>query len=247
MSSRDQRQAEPHPGVRAAVAGVEGLWDRLIEVASRVGPDDRSRSTPCPDTDVGGLIRHLAGVHAAAGGNQDAPDAPVDGLRRARAAQIAVWGGGDQPLPVAVDQKVHRRMLQASCLDLWVHTYDFATAIGEPVDLDQDSHALGEAWRYLSEYLPRLLARRSGPAEDSSVRIVVRGAVNHDAVLAVRDGRGLWSPDRCGVEHRVSGEPGALVGLLTGRGDPEDWRRRGALEWSGSAGEAFVRGARLFG
>jgi len=247
MSDHDRREPESRPDARAVAAAVEDLWDRLIELASRVGPDDRSLSTPCPGTDVGGLISHVAGVHAATRGDHGAPDALVDSLRRARAAQVAAWGGGGQGRPGAVNQTLHRRLLQASCLDLWVHTYDLATAIGEPVDLGEDSPALGEAWRYLSEHLPRLLARRSGLGGDSTVRIVVRGAVDHDAVAAVRDGRGLWSPDRCGVEHMVSGEPGALVLLLSGRGDPEHWRQQGALEWSGATGEAFVRGARLFG
>lgn len=189
----------------------------------------------------------MAGVHAGAGGNHGAPDALVDGLRKARAAQIAIWGSGDQPRPGAVDQTLHRRVLLAACLDLWVHTYDLSTAIREPVDLGEDSPALGEAWWYLSQHLPRLLAHRSFPTEDRTVRIVVRGAVDQAAVVTVRGGRGLWSPDRRGIEHTVSGEPGALVLLLSGRGDPEHWRQRGVLEWSGSMGEAFVHGARLFG
>lgn len=227
---------EQFPGDRSATDAILDLWDQLIGLAERIGAEALSRPTPCAGTDVGALVAHIAGVHGPISG----ADGLVAGLRRARAAQIAGWrADGTNPV-------LRRRQLGASCLDLWVHAWDLATAVGEPVDLDEDSAALAEAWNYLSAYLPRLAARWSGAAEDAALRIVLNGPVDHAAGAAVQGGRAVWSPDRDRGQHTVTGKMGALVLLVSGRGDPEHWRERNALAWSGSSGEAFVHRARLF-
>ncbi len=212
--------SDPPTEADGAAAAVLELWDRLIRLATHIRPDDWSRPTPCPDADVGGLITHVAGVHGALG-------APVDALRSARAAQeaqIAAWSN-------AVSPTSQRRLLRASCLDLWVHAYDLATALGEPVDLDDEgSPALTEACSYLLDHVPHLLARRSDPAEISAVRIALRGIMDDDS-----------------AQSNVTAKPGAFVLLLSGRGDPDHWRDLGALAWSGAGGEAFVHKARLLG
>lgn len=133
----------------------------------------------------------------------------------------------------------------AHCLDLWVHTYDLAAAVGQPVDLHDDSPALQAACGYVLEHLPRLVALRCGLAEDTAIRVVLRGAVTHDAAVAVRGGRELWELQRGSADHEITGTASALVLLLSGRGDPDHWRQRGALDWSGAGGDAFVHNARL--
>lgn len=141
------------------------------------------------------------------------------------------------------------RVLRASCLDLWVHNYDLAAALGEPVDLDDCSPVVAEASTYLLRFAPYLFAgsnRGVSGGERASLRIALHGAVDHDRTVAIRDGRGAWAPDD-GGGNTISGKPTALLLLLSGRGDPEHWRDAGALDWSGPHAEAFVRHARLLG
>jgi uncharacterized protein (TIGR03083 family) len=211
---------------------VLGLWDRLIELAARVGPDDLVRSTPCPGADVRELLGHLAGVHGGAHLVSGSPGALADALRAARAAQaaeLAARAGSDR----------YRRLTGACCLDLWVHGYDLATAVGQPVDLEEDSVAVAEASRFVLGYLPGLLARASSPGLGGPVRVELRG------------GRGLWrpGPDAGGDAggEVVTADPGVLLLLLSGRVTPERLRDQGGLEWSGPAAEAFVRTVRLPG
>lgn len=217
-------------------AAVVELWDRLVRLGSLVRDEDWQRPTPCPGTDVRALAQHVVGVHRVAGAGADGL---VAGLEAARAAQVA-------QISASAPSSAQERRLRVHCLDLWVHAYDLATALGEPVDLDEDSVALAEACRCALGYTPQLVARGSGAGEDSTVRIALRGTLDHDAAVVVRGDRGLWRPDDASSGHSVSAAPGAFVLLLSGRGDAEHWRDRGALTWSGTGGEAFVRKTRLF-
>lgn len=237
--------AQSHAEVRAAATGVLSLWDRLIELATHVEPADLPRTTPCPDTDVDELLRHVAGAHQGAPGLGAGPTAPVARLRAAREAQarqIEALVAADQSPSGAPGSTNQRRVLRAHCLDLWVHSYDLSTALGRQVDLDDDSPGLTEACRYLLEHTPRLFAVRC--ADGQAVRVTLRGSVQHDATLASDGAPERWVPDD--VAHTVTSKPGAFVLLLSGRGDPEHWHDLGALTWSGASGEAFVRKARLF-
>ncbi|CAN5756636.1 hypothetical protein BH23ACT8_BH23ACT8_25130 [soil metagenome] len=250
IDERDAPDAAATNAVTDTAAAVLDLWDRLVRLTARVGPQEWSRPTPCPDANVHGLITHVAGVNLTTASSQDTPTALVAGVRAARAAEaarIAALRGAEALRPRAGDPAFQRRVLRAACLDLWVHHYDLATALGTPVDPEEDSAALSEACAYLLEFTPQLVARGCDTAEDGDVRIALQGAVDHDATVTVRDGRGLWSPPHDGAGHTVSGTPGAFVLLLSGRGDPQHWRDVGALAWSGARGEAFVRKARLFG
>lgn len=235
------------PFMDDAAKAVEDLWDRVVALAERIGPAEWSRPTPCPDLDVKGVVAHVAttpgpGVRAGA-----TPERLVAELRAARAreaARVAALTGADTT--GRGDGASTERVLGAACLDLWVHAHDLSVALGEPVDLDEDSPAVAEACRYLLRFTPQLFAARSGADDGAALQIALRGPVDHDAALEVRDARGRWRNGAAGAAHAVSATPAAFILLLSGRGEPEQWRGLGALEWSGDGGEAFVHSARLF-
>lgn len=225
-------------------------WDRMVALAERIEPCDWSRPTPCPDLDVHALVAHVA-TATADPGRAGTPERLLDGLRATRASQLsrsAAWAGPnpDKPGPGPASETRRQRMLGASCLDMWVHAYDLATALDEPLDLDADSPALQESCRYLLGLSPQLFALRTGADEGAGLRVTLRGRLTQRTALEVRDGRGVESSDRDAAGQAVTATPAAFVLLLSGRGDPQHWRDLGALEWSGSHGEAFVNRARLF-
>lgn len=219
-----------------------GLWDRIVALAERIGSDEWERPTPCPATDIGTLVAHVAGTSAVAT-RRGAAGGAIDALRAARDAQVTQLLAVDEPAEAEAARA--QRVIAAGCLDLWVHAYDLATALGEPVDLDEDSPAVRAAARYVLDFAPHLLARRVRAEDGATLRIGVRGAAPSDRTAAVRESRGQWMPEARGAGASVIGKPTALMLLVSGRGDPEQWRAAGALDWSGAGGEAFVRGARL--
>jgi uncharacterized protein (TIGR03083 family) len=232
--------------VGAAGEAVVEAWDRLIVLAERIGPDDWQRPTPCPDADVAGLVSHVAGPSAWLRPPPAGADSLVAGLRTARAAQVSHIAAPSGATGQQIQLTRGERALRASCADLWVHGYDLTTGLGEDVDLDDSSATLAQACAYLLAITPQLVASRVGGDATAGLRVALHGAIEHDGVLTVRDGRGRWSADgTAGARHQVSGTPAAFLLLLSGRGDPHDLRDRGALEWSGTHGEAFVRQARL--
>jgi hypothetical protein len=214
---------------------VLSLWDRVIDLAERAGATDWARPTPDPEMTVRDVVSHVASGTAT--GRTGTPEQLVQGLRLARAAHAerlaadaaAAHGPGH----------VHHAV-GASCLDLYVHAHDLSTALGVPVDLDEDSPAVREAAHYLLHLAPRLLALRAGARAGDTLRVGLPG----DETQLTVGREELWRPD--GAEGSVTATPAALVLLLAGRGDPGHWRARGALDWSGPSGEAFVQKARLY-
>jgi hypothetical protein len=203
------------------------LWDRVIDLAEQARPADWSRPTPDPDMSVRDVVVHVAAGAPLLGRS---PAELLDGLRLAREAYVARTVATPQG-----DPGRDERALGASCLDLYVHAHDVASALGVPVDLDEDSPAVRAAAEYLLRLAPRLFELRAGARHGDAVRL----GLGDEETTA-----GLWHPG--GAEGVVTATPAAFVLLLAGRGDPGQWRARGALDWSGAAGEAFVQRARLY-
>jgi uncharacterized protein (TIGR03083 family) len=217
-----------------AAAALMDAWDRVLLNAHQIEAADWSRPTPCPAFDVRGLVTHVA-TPMRVGPRLATPAGLLEQLRAARqreAGRTTASPGQD-------------RLLGAGCLDLWVHNYDLARALDAPLDLTEDVPAAREGCRYLLRLAPHLFATRGGAPEDSRLRVAVQGA--HESVLAVHAGRGQWRADAGGASDSVTGTPTAFILLLSGRGRPEFLRDVGQLQWSGAAGEAFVRHARLPG
>jgi hypothetical protein len=254
-----------------AARAVLTLWDRVIALAEQAQPLDWTRPTPDPDMTVRDVVSHVAAGTAIPAGPRVPPAELVEGLRLARAeyeARLAAVARHHRRHEEQHDEPhdaTHlRRQLGATCLDLYVHAHDLSTALGVPVDLDDDSPAVTEACQYLLGLTPHLFAGRAGAHEGQTLRVGLPGMAERGPVLAAADGatvtvaggRGLWRPDATAEGQPdgtdtdgagvVTAKPAAFVLLLAGRGDPAQWRDRGALEWSGDSGEAFVRKARLF-
>jgi hypothetical protein len=226
-----------------AVQAVLGLWDRVILLAEQAEAADWGRPTPDPEMTIRDVVTHVAGPAARLAGPDAPPAELLDALRRAR------------------DAAAHRldhhpgspRATGAACLDLYVHAHDVAAGLGVPVDLDDDSPAVAEACRYLLGLAPALSAR----AGAAGLRVGLPGTgtgglwlpaeaeaeAEARAITAEAETREITAEAETGA---ITATPAAFVLLLAGRGDPRRWRDRGALDWSGAAGEAFVTKARLY-
>jgi hypothetical protein len=230
-----------------SVQAVLPLWDRVIALAEQAGPRDWTRPTPEPGMLVRDVVSHVAsGVPVPA----RTPEHLLEGLRRAREAYLAHLAAAEQHLHGhphhGHHQQRHDHALGAACLDLYVHAHDLASALHVPVDLDDDSPAVREACHYLLHLAPKLFTVRAGAQEGDTLRLGVPGAEAADGRWATVEGLATATRlDRPATDGSVTAKPAALVLLLAGRGDPGHWRARGALEWSGESGEAFVRRARL--
>jgi hypothetical protein len=233
----DTRSALTTP-MRDAARSVRQLWDDVIELSEQLRGDDWLRPTPDRDLDVCALVVHLAGATPTT-----STAVLLEQLRAARDAQAVRLAGlsvaADEAWRAGVETTRDQRLLRASCLDMFVHAHDLATALGHEPGLDNTPAAI-EACRYLMPLVEHLLTTRvtgtmDGPADAAagrSVRLEVPGV-----------GRAPTGSPGADV---VATTPAALVLLLSGRADPDEWRRRGAVTWSGPMGEAFVRRARLF-
>ncbi|HEY0485298.1 MAG TPA: maleylpyruvate isomerase N-terminal domain-containing protein [Mycobacteriales bacterium] len=222
-----------------SVRAVLPLWDRVIALAEQVSPADWSRPTPDPGLDVRGVVSHVAVAPPTR-----SPAQLLEELHRAREAYLAHLAAAERHLHGHAHghhrHHGHDRALGAACLDLYVHSHDLASALGVPVDLEEDSAAVREAYRYVLDLAPKLFTVRAGARAGDTLRLGVPGGHEEVAALPSRHGDG-----RPATDGTVTATPAALVLLLAGRGDPGLWRARGALEWSGESGEAFVARARL--
>jgi hypothetical protein len=223
-----------------AVRAVLPLWDRVIALAEGADPADWSRPTPDPGLDVRGVVSHVA-VAPPTG----TPAQLLERLRQAREAYLAHLAQAERHLHGhghGHHHHDHDVALGAACLDLYVHAHDLAGALGVPVDLGEDSPAVREAYRYVMGLAPKLFTVRAGAQAGDTLRL---GAGGEQAEVEALPRRGAPGELRPAIDGTVTATPAALVLLLAGRGDPGLWRARGALEWSGESGEAFVTKARL--
>lgn len=87
------------------------------------------------------------------------------------------------------------------------------------------------------------------------MRVALSAPLDVDTVVEVHEGRGRLNPSADPGECQVVGDPAAFTLLVSGRGEPQEWRERSAsdgdgagplLDWAGVRGEEFVERARLF-
>jgi uncharacterized protein (TIGR03086 family) len=133
----------------------------LHHVTETIGSDDLHRRTPCPDWDVEALAEHLIDTVsrlATAAGVQNTPsdggtiDQRIQQLiqpivaewRRRGLADDVVFSGRTLPARLA---------LGILCLELVVHSWDFAVALRRPIRVSDvhAAHVLGLAQQTLTE------------------------------------------------------------------------------------------------
>jgi uncharacterized protein (TIGR03083 family) len=159
----------------------------------------------------------------------------------ARLEQVTDW---DAPHAGPTGETTEAGFLAVRCFDAWVHLQDLRIALGRDAQTADSLPALGLACRFVWERLPVTHAKRVAPPDDSALRVLVREPHPAAGVLRRDDGRVTWADGD--AADWVEADPGALLLLVAGRGDAEHWQARGALDWSGPLGAAFVARARFF-
>lgn len=124
---------------------LQAAYDRMLTLVDQVGPEDLSRPTPCADWDVRALLAHVVagqdGLVAMVRGEQ--PDferdalgeEPAAALRRSLQEAQAAWaepGAIEKPS----QQMAGMHVVDFAMADAVVHCWDLASALGQPVGLD---------------------------------------------------------------------------------------------------------------
>jgi uncharacterized protein (TIGR03083 family) len=161
----------------------------------------------------------------------------------ARLGRVEDWDSGVEG---PAGRTTEAGLLATRCFDLWVHLQDLHVALGQTIDIGDDSEVARAAHGFVAERVPYLMAKRVTDGADASLRLVVAAPAPLDATVVVRDGRGSYDTPSEHADSTVRVAPEALTLLVSGRDGPEQWRDRGLLDWVGPVGDAFVRRARLF-
>jgi uncharacterized protein (TIGR03086 family) len=118
-------------------------------VIASVEPNQHADKTPCEEWTVGDLLEHMIGVVAGMGavmqGQARVPfvlDAdPAAQFRDASAAALAGWrtpGALDRVIDGPGGAMPGRALAAINLLDTATHTWDLATATGQPAELPED-------------------------------------------------------------------------------------------------------------
>lgn len=123
---------------------IDATLGVLQAVLDDVTADDLSRQTPCREFDVAALTGHLLNSITVIGGAAGAdipardPDAPIreQVLAAARPA-VAAWRerGLDGTVPFGKGEAPATMMARILSLEFLVHAWDYAEALGKPVDV----------------------------------------------------------------------------------------------------------------
>jgi uncharacterized protein (TIGR03086 family) len=155
------------------IESLDSTFQHAHGVIAGVRSDQLGNSTPCPDWTVRDLLDHMIGVvtglGAAAAGSERQPFAlaadPAAQFDVSSAAALAAWrspgvldrvvDGGAGPMPGRV-------LAGINLLDTATHTWDLATATGQPAELPDDvaAAALEASQQIIS---PEVRVGRFGP------------------------------------------------------------------------------------
>jgi uncharacterized protein (TIGR03086 family) len=128
------------------VTMFERAATNAASILGQVGPDQRSRPTPCRDWDVQALVDHMAagsGYLLAAAGQDASPSGSDEVSYRAAAARCVEALSRDGVLerscrsPAGFEWPV-RQAAAATAMDQLIHTWDLAVAIGADRRLDPE-------------------------------------------------------------------------------------------------------------
>lgn len=157
------------------IDALEQTFAHADGVITNVQTDQHDNKTPCEEWTVRDLLEHMIGVvaniGAAAGGQPSTTfvlaEDPAAQFRDAAAAALAAWrtpGVLDRVLDVAVGPMPGRMLASINLLDTAAHTWDLATATGQPAELpDPVATAAMDASRTIVS--PEVRPGRFGPEQ----------------------------------------------------------------------------------
>ena len=177
------------------------------------------------------------------------PAQRVDELRRSAADHVAALSrvdDWDAPAQGPVGPTTQAGLFLVRAFDVWVHLQDLREALGMTVDLHDGSDAARAAYDHVLGIVGWMFAKRVGAGEGDTVTLELTAPLDTRQTLRVVDRRARFEDPDPAVDSRVTASPAALTLLTSGRGTPQRWCDAGALDWTGSLGEAFVQRARMF-
>lgn len=170
------------------VAALEQTFTHTRGVIAGVRPEQHLDKTPCAEWTVRDLLEHMigvvAGIGTAAAGQPPTPfqlgDEPAAQFASAAAATLEAWrrpGVLDQVVDAGPGPMPGRVLASINLLDTATHTWDLATATGQPAELPQPvAEAALEASRMVitEELRPgRFAAEQPAPADGSATQRLV--------------------------------------------------------------------------
>ena len=150
MDSEAERMGSPEPTLELLAVADREMQRRL----QLVGPDDWTKPTPCTEWDVRALVNHVVGANVRYEMLlRDAPAAEVDAARgrdhlgddaaaafaatgAAMRAAFAEPGALDRVARHAVGKRTGRELLGMRIIDVAIHAWDLAQALGANDELD---------------------------------------------------------------------------------------------------------------
>jgi uncharacterized protein (TIGR03086 family) len=131
------------------IDALDRTFARAHDVVAGVRPDQYDDATPCAEWNVRDLLEHMIGVvdslGAAASGRTPEPfslgDDPAAQLRTAASTAMAGWrtpGVLDRTIDSGAGPMPGRALASINMLDTATHTWDLATATGQPQALPDD-------------------------------------------------------------------------------------------------------------
>ena len=237
------------------VASVECL-DRFSDLVGRLGPDDWTARSLCPDWSVLEVVAHVVGIEEALAGWSPNPDefiafeksaelveaaptmpraeliAHLSEVFRARRSDLDrltdLDVAADSMTPVGVHP--YARFLAIRVFDIWVHERDIR------IPLDRPSNDGGLAAEIAIDEIERsvgyIVGKKIGLPDQMSIRFDLRGPVERRIGARV-DGRAAPVADLDDPDVVVSADSTAFVMLACGRIDPQEMIDAGRIEWSG--------------
>jgi uncharacterized protein (TIGR03086 family) len=140
---------------------IEQALTAIHRVVDTIGEDDLHRPTPCPDFDVAVLADHLVDTIARLGAAAGIPVTLRDGdsidhrIQAVTRQVLTGWRRRGLAEPVAFSGRTlsGEQALGILSLELVVHGWDFAIALGERLDVSAEdaSHVLSRARQTLTE------------------------------------------------------------------------------------------------
>ena len=132
---------------------LDTLIPTFTGLAGRVETADLERTTPCSDWQVRDLLNHIAGGAPVFAGlfrgeagrpfptDDQLGDEPSAAVRRALDefdAAVKSPGAMERPLETPFGEMPGEAFARLAAVDLMIHSWDLATALGERLDLDND-------------------------------------------------------------------------------------------------------------